>query len=106
MRIVLSLVSAVVFLGALVVQHNAQSAVHEIYAALGFLIAAVLLVGAAIVDALIHLPDRLVTRLRQASTPPSANQPAPSREPVTQREPTMPREPTLNDNTISTIRRK
>ena len=106
MRIILFLLFAVAFLGALVVERNEQSAVHQIYAAIGFLTAAVLLVGAAIVDALVHLPDRLIKRLKQASTPPSTARPTPPREPVVQREPTMPREPTLNENTIAPIRRK
>ena len=100
-RIVLFLLSILVFLAALVVSRNAELPIHQVYAAIGFLIAAVLLVGAAIVDALLHLPDRLVKRLKAANAPKAASAPpseAPQpREPTLPSEPPLPREPTMGE---------
>ena len=110
MRIILFLLSIVVLLAALVVNRNAESDIHQVYAAVGFLTAAVLLVGAAIVDALLHLPDRLVKRLKAANTPKAASaQPSEAsqpREPTLPSEPPLPREPTMGEYIQMPPRRK
>jgi hypothetical protein len=106
----LFLLSILVFLAALVVNRNAESPVHQVYAAVGFLAAVVLLVGAAIVDALLDLPDRLVKRLRAANAPKAAStQPSEvpqPREPTLPSEPPLPREPTMGEYIQMPPRRK
>ena len=110
MRIVLFVLSILVFLAALVVNRNAESPIHQIYAAVGFLTAAVLLVGAAIVDALLHLPDRLVNRLKAANAPKATStkpsEPPQPREPTMPSEPPLPREPTMGEYIQMPPRRK
>ncbi len=110
MRIILFVLSILVLLAALVVTRNAESPIHQVYAAVGFLSAAVLLVGAAIVDALQRLPDRLVKRLKTANAPKATtaqpSEPPQPREPTLPSEPPLPREPTMGEYIQMPPRRK
>ena len=84
MRIVLFILAALALFGGLLVDANAKSAIHQILASISYLCAAVLFVGAAIVDALVDLPDRLIARLPNLTAsgaiprdePPILNEPA------------------------------
>lgn len=67
MRVVLFLLAIVVVLFALVVLSAASGALHEIEAFILFLIAAVLLIGAAIVDALLQIRKDLLRKDLQTS---------------------------------------
>jgi hypothetical protein len=60
MRLILFLLAIVAFLAGFGILAAAKSAVHEIEGFALYIVAAVLFSGAAIVDALINLPKRLV----------------------------------------------
>ncbi len=60
MRLILFLLAVVAFLAGFGILAVAKSAVHEIEGFVLYIVAAVLFSGAAIVDALMHLPKRLV----------------------------------------------
>ncbi len=71
MRILLFLLCALAFLAGAGILANAQSAIHEIEAFILFLISAVFLVGASVVEAINIARKKIESSMREASPPAS-----------------------------------
>lgn len=74
MRVILFILAILAFLAGFGILVAAKSAVHEIEAFVVYVVAAVLLSGAAIVDAILNLPKRLAQHWAAEAKKPQANQ--------------------------------